>query len=310
MIDFSKKLENKNTDKAINPIDIYNGLDRKSIAGPLRTTQYNVLTEWFGNRYDEKDLVVKLHTGEGKTLLGLLMLQSKLNKYKEPCVYVCPNIYLVEQVCNEAEKFGIAYCKIGADNTLPDEFTCGEKILIVHAQKLFNGKSKFGTGNASQTIGTIVLDDSHACIDIVRQAFTINVNKADNIDLYNKFLSLFRNDLSEQGEGSMIDIQNGDYETFIPIPYWSWIDRKADVLKILSEHSNDREIKYVWQLLRDKINEYGAYISGTQLEICSYNPNIEIFGSFSRAKYRILMSATTQDDAFCIKGLSFEKRPY
>ncbi len=307
MIDFKKKLANRNTEKTISPIDIYSTLDRKSIAGPLRVPQHNILSEWFQNRYDEKDLVVKLHTGEGKTLIGLLMLQSKLNKNKEPCLYICPNIYLVEQVCSEAEKFGIGYCKIEKDNIIPDEFVCGEKILIIHAQKLFNGKSIFGMNNFSLNIGTIILDDSHACIDSVKQAFTISVNRSDNETLYNKFLSLFRDDLLEQGEGSFIDVENGDFETFMPIPYWSWIDKKTDVLRILSEHSKDTEIQFVWQLLRDKIHEYGGYISGTKLEICSYSPNVNIFGSFSKAKHRILMSATTQDDAFFIKGLSFSK---
>ena len=307
MIDFKKKLANGNTEKMISPIDIYSTLDRKSIAGPLRTPQHNILSEWFLNRYDEKDLIVKLHTGEGKTLIGLLMLQSKLNKNNEPCLYICPNIYLVEQVCSEAEKFGIGYCKIEKGNDIPNEFICGEKILIIHAQKLFNGKSIFEMDKSLPDIGTIILDDSHACIDAVKQAFTITVNRTENEALYNKFLLLFKDDLLEQGEGSFIDIENGESGTFMPIPYWSWIDQRKAVLEILSEHSKDTEIQFVWQLLRDKIHEYGGYISGTKLEICSYSPNVNVFGSFSKAKHRILMSATTQDDAFFIKGLSFSK---
>ena len=33
---------------------------------------------------------------------------------------------------------------------------------------------------------------------------------------------------------------------------------------------------------------------------------VERFGSFDRAKQRIMMSATTQDDSFFIKGFNFD----
>lgn len=102
-----------------------------------------------------------------------------------------------------------------------------------------------------------------------------------------------------------MDIQSGDYETFMPVPYWSWMDKRLEVLKILSEFCGESCIQYVWPLMRDKIKEYCCYISGSVIEISPYNPNADVFGSFSKANHRILMSATTQDDAFFVKGLSF-----
>ena len=77
----------------------------------MRPTKERVLQEWNANRRNEKNLIVKLNTGEGKTLIGLLMLQSLLNEKGEPCLYLCPNDYLVEQTCKEAEKFGINVCQ-------------------------------------------------------------------------------------------------------------------------------------------------------------------------------------------------------
>lgn len=68
MVDFKKKIASKGKSKIINPIDLYNTLDRKSIAGPLRPAQEYTLNEWFNNRRNERDLIVKLHTGEGKHL--------------------------------------------------------------------------------------------------------------------------------------------------------------------------------------------------------------------------------------------------
>jgi len=109
MVDFKKKLGLKSIEKKVDPVEIYDELDRRSETGPLRPVQREILTNWWLNRKDDKDLVLKLHTGQGKTLIGLLILQSKLNQKKGPCLYVCPNKYLVKQTCQEAEKFGIGY---------------------------------------------------------------------------------------------------------------------------------------------------------------------------------------------------------
>ena len=307
MVDFKKKIALKSKSKITNPIELYNTLDRKSIAGPLRPVQEYALNEWYNNRKDERDLIVKLHTGEGKTLIGLLMLQSALNLGEGPCIYVCPNIYLVGQVCGEAQKFGIPFCIIDKNNTIPNEFLLGEKILITHAHKLFNGKSIFGIGNNFTKTGTIILDDSHACIDVLKDAFTITITKDKNESIYSRILSLFSDDLIEQGEGSYFDIKAGEYETFMMVPYWAWNSKRIELLSILSEYSSVNEIQFVWPLMKDKIIEYSCFVSGSKVEIAPYNINVEQFGTFSRAKRRILMSATTQEDIFFVKGLDFSR---
>lgn len=106
MIDFKKKLNREVSKKHVNPIDLYSELDRSSTTGPLRPTQEKVLREWNDIHRGKRDLVVKLHTGEGKTLIGLLMLQSKLNEGEGPCVYICPNKFLADQVYYEAKSLG------------------------------------------------------------------------------------------------------------------------------------------------------------------------------------------------------------
>lgn len=305
MVDFKKKIALKSKSKITNPIDLYNTLDRKSIAGPLRPVQEYALDEWYNNRKDERDLIVKLHTGEGKTLIGLLMLQSALNLGEGPCIYVCPNIYLVEQVCGEAGKFGIPFCVIDSNNTIPNEFLSAEKILITHAHKIFNGKSIFGIGNNCIKAGTIVLDDSHACIDVLKNSFTITISRENNEAIYNKILTLFSDDLIEQGEGSYLDIKAGEYDTLMMVPYWAWNSKRMELLSILSEYSLIDEIQFVWPLIKDKIIEYSCLISGNKIEITPYNVSVEQFRTFSSAKRRILMSATTQEDIFFVKGLDF-----
>lgn len=306
-IDFKKKLASRTIAPKTDPIELYETLDRKSVAGPLRPAQKAVLSEWYTMRRSERDLIIKLHTGEGKTLVGLLLLQSLLNSKEGPCLYICPNKYLVKQVCSEADKFGIPFCTFEENTEIPNDFLSGSKILITHVQKIFNGRSIFGIGNNYQNVAAVLLDDSHACIDTIKSAFTISIDKATNLETYSKFLTLFSDDMVEQDEGSWLDIQTGDYNTFMAVPYWAWDTKRTEVLKILSSAQTDRRspIYYAWPLIRDQIKNYCCYISGTKIEIAPYNINIHAFGSFSCAAHRILMSATTQDDSFFVKRLDF-----
>lgn len=265
-----------------------------------------ILKEWYEERKDDKDLIVKLHTGEGKTLIGLLILQSKMNMGEGPCIYVCPNKYLVDQVCMEAVKFGIVVGTIGTGNVIPGEFYDGKMILVTHAQKFFNGKTIFSVGNNSEKAGCIILDDAHACVDAIRESFMVSISKKKNNELYKNLFELFEEDLNEQGEGTVLDIINeNDYESVLPIPYWSWIDKKTEVLKLLSKYTDEPFLTFSWSLLRNSIDKCQAFIGSFGIEIMPINVSVEPFETFSKAKNRILMSATTQDDIFFVKTLDF-----
>ena len=301
MVDFKKRLGSKSIQKKINPIEIYDDLDRRSETNEIRPMQREVLTDWYSNRKNERDLILKLHTGQGKTLTGLLILQSRLNESAEPCMYVCPNIYLMEQTCKEADKFGIGHVTIGSDKALPDQFLNAQKILITYVQKLFNGKSVFGIGTKSVNIDTIILDDSHACIEHINQSFKIKL-KSDH-KAYKSMLSLFGEDLREQGEGSFSEIENG-YSTQLAVPYWSWQEKKSEVIKILLPHIEEKQVVFTWGLIKNSLEHCQCIFNGKELEIAPFTSPVQQFGTFSKAKHRVLMSATTQNDSFFIKGLS------
>ncbi|WP_270243807.1 DEAD/DEAH box helicase [Lactococcus lactis] len=304
-INFSKHLKSEKISYPSDPIEIYNSLDWSTLAGPLRPTQLNILQTWYSQKIREKDLIIKLPTGSGKTLIGLLILKSKLNSNEGPCIYICPNSYLVNQVKSEAEKFGIETCIFQENNKFPIEFTEGKAILITTAQKFFNGKTVFGMSARHTGIGSIVLDDSHSVIDVISNAFTISLSK--DTQPYIELLKLFTPDLKKQGEGTFLDLTSNDYNTLMEIPYWSWSEKSSEVLEILREYKESNEIKYSWPLLKDIISKCKAFISGNRIEISPYYIPIEKFPAFQNAKNRILMSATTQNDTFFIQGLGFKK---
>lgn len=305
MIDFSKKLKGVQVVKAIDPIQIYADADRQASAGPLRPVQESVLKEWYEKHFDDKDVIIKLHTGEGKTLIGLLTLQSRLNAGKGPCLYVCPSKQLAAQASNDATKFGIKHI-LDAGGELPIDFTESKVIFITYVQRVFNGMSKFGIDNKYTKLGTIVLDDSHACIDSIRSAYTIRADRYSAI--FNYLLNLFESSLKVQGEGSYLDILgNKNDGSLMQVPYWDWIDKKQEVSEFFHDHCEDDGVRFTYNLLKDIWPLCSAYFTSNGVEITPDYNLINRFVFFTKCGQRILMSATTQDDSFFIKGLGFSR---
>lgn len=303
MYDFKKRLGAKAaTERVTDPVALYETLDRESDKGPLRDAQRSVLTVWHEKRRVDRDLILKLHTGQGKTLVGLLMLQSQLNAGKGPAAYLCPNHFLAGQTCDQARQFGFRVVEL--EKELPDDFVEGRTILVTIPQKLFNGLTKFGMNANSQPVGTLLLDDAHACVDIIRDQFVIKLTHEQAA--YQALRELFGDDLEEQGAGTYAELLNHEYDAILPVPYWAWRDKEREVTKILMAHRATDEIKFVWPMLKDNLGRCTCVFSGLSLEIGPVLPPLGIFGSYAKAKQRIFMSATVANDAFLVKGLGIE----
>ncbi|MBI4222618.1 MAG: DEAD/DEAH box helicase family protein [Planctomycetes bacterium] len=302
MVDFSKRLGKRMAEKPTDPIQIYDTLDRASDKGPLRDVQREILSKWYKEYRSKKDVILKLHTGQGKTLIGLLILQSRLNEKKVPVLYLCPNNFLVNQTCLQASQFGIDYCT--AENDLPDKFIDSSAILITSVQKLFNGLTKFHIGTQSISVSALLMDDSHACIDAIRDSLIIRLNK-DN-PAYHQIIDLFTQALESQGAGTFADIKDGNIDALLPVPYWEWHDRQSEVVEILSKQKDKDSVKFTWPIIKDRIQECQCMVSGGFIEISPYIPPLDMFGTYWKAEHRVFMSATVLDDSFLIKGLRLE----
>ncbi|MBL8019730.1 MAG: DEAD/DEAH box helicase family protein [Leptospirales bacterium] len=302
MVDFRKKIGAEAAKKPANPIELYETLDRASDKGPLRPAQKEVLESWWSTFQKQKDIILKLPTGEGKTLVGLLILQSALHQASDPVVYLCPNRYLVEQTCQQAQQFGIKVAKAGQSEDLPAEFLNGQRILVTTVQKMFNGYTKFGIGNKSIRVGTVVVDDAHACLEAIRDSVQFRIKKGTNS--FGQLMSLFKADLAAQGKGTLLDIQSGDYEALLPVPYWAWQDKLDEVTAILHRAKDEDDSNgFVWPLLKDRLKHCQAFVSGQSIEVSPFKVPIHEFGAFHDANHRVFMSATLANDSVLVKDL-------
>ena len=170
MVDFNKLRAKKKRKNVIEPWEIFRRLPKPPGINDLYGSQEKVLKEWFSNRRN-RDVVVKLHTGGGKTLVGLLMAQSTLTEISEPVLYLTPTTQLVDQTLKKAREIGVPAVPYERGYTpLSDDFLNAKAVMVGTYKALFNGVSKFGLRGSSdlKKVGAVILDDAHAAFAVLR----------------------------------------------------------------------------------------------------------------------------------------------
>jgi hypothetical protein len=246
------------------------------------------------NAVTAKNITLKMNTGAGKTVVGLLCLQSCLNEDIKPVVYVTPDRFLTEQVVREAADLGIAVTEDEKD----PEFLSGRAILVVNIFKLINGRSVFGVGTRKIPLGAIVVDDAHACLTTASEQFSLRIDS--NSAVYDQLLNLFEDDLKVQSASGFLDIKAQDPQALMAIPYWAWQSKAQDVLAILHAQRQSEELRWHWPLLDDVINLCACGITGGRIEIAPRFLPIDKIPSFTGAQRRIYMTATLADDTILV----------
>lgn len=105
-LDF-RKLNAGTAAKQTDPRKIFTTLKRDARFKRPLDEQADVLDAWYVRR-TAGDLTIKMNTGGGKTVVGLLCLQSSLNENIKPAVYITPDNFLVAQLLAEADALGVA----------------------------------------------------------------------------------------------------------------------------------------------------------------------------------------------------------
>lgn len=302
---FQKKLRQISTvKKPIDPISLFTTLYHKEGYGYLRGIQEEVLTIWNDKR-TQRDVVIKMNTGSGKTLTGLLMLYSKLVEGIGPAVYICPDKQLILQTLGQASNYGIPTCAFDEQTprVFPHEFINNKSILVCTSDKLFNGLTIFNSNSIK--LGCVVLDDAHTCIKKFRKQCTIRVPKRHEI--YGRMLNLFKEELQIQAAGTFQRLCEGDTSVVICVPYWSWIYNNKTVIKIISEFGNEINLKFIWPLISDDLLTCNCYFSTKGLEISPIHAPYHEIPSFDEAKFRYVLSATFDDNTDLLKDLGISK---
>ena len=301
MVDFEKLRKKKKTAEAIEPSEIFRRLPKPAGINDLYTSQAEVLQSWFERR-QERDVVLKLHTGGGKTLVGLLIGQSTLNEMKEPVLYLAPTVQLVSQTIEKARAHGISAVRYETGQPLNDDFVNARAVMVATYKALFNGRSKFGVRGGSQPLSAaaVILDDAHAAFSVVRESFTLEIDGSEDRERYLSLAALFRKSFKDANRlGTFDDVVSGADYGVLEIPYWAWREQLDSVREQLK--TDAEKYGLVWPLLRDQLHLCHALISRRGLTVTPILPLVNAFPTFSDAPRRIYMSATIADDSEIVR---------
>lgn len=297
-LDFGKLTKGSVVDTATEPRRIFAAL-------PARVSKYarpwdvqtQVWDRWHERR-TESDLLVKMNTGGGKTVVGLMMLKSCLNEGAGPAVYITPDPFLADQVRAEADALGIET----TDDHRSGRFQTGKAILVTYIHKVVNGMSVFGVvGDTRQRIemGSVLVDDTHASLATLEDQFTLTVARSH--PAYKELETLFDQALHNQSPSAVRDLAEDVPGVALRIPYWSWADQREQVLKTLHPHrESDNNFKFVWPLIHEVLHLCDAAISHNEIEIKPPCPAIDRIPSLAAARRRIYLTATLADDSVLV----------
>ena len=288
-IDFSSLL-NGEDEAEIHPRSVFLGLNRSPSFAFPRDIQTEVLNSWFEQR-DNRDNVIKLNVGSGKTLVGLLILQSSLNENKGPALYLAPNKQLAQQVIREGNDLGL---ELTDDPSDPSYLSC-EKICVANVYKVFNGKSVFGVNEQRLKIGSVVVDDAHSCISTITNQFQMSIENQH--ECFKRIFEILSEDLRNYNESKFYDIKDGDPNAYLEVPFWSWYDHNSEVLRVLRDYRKNEEFQFSYPLISEILQYCRCIIGGQYLEIEPHLPNLNVIKSFSLAERRIFLTAMFADDS-------------
>jgi hypothetical protein len=278
------------------PIQLFDALPNKAAGlGYLRQVQAAVLQKW-SERRDQVDLALKMNTGTGKTIVGLLIAQIGMNDGAGPSLYLAPDPHLVDRVVREGRRLGLGVV------TEPDDpdFRRGLSVCVTSLQRLFNGKSTFGLADraAPTRVGTVVVDDAHSAVtrlDELSRTFIPAGHPA-----HESLMSMFGDALASQGRARLLDIQAGDRGACMRVPFWEWQSRAQEVLDVLHPYRTTPLLEWTWRLVGDHLDVCEAIVTAGGIEIVPPLPPVQKFPSFTDAKRRVYLTATLANDSVLV----------
>lgn len=313
-MDFDRFAQGTSDADPTDPLALYDSLDKQHTHVELRPAQQAVLKAWALKR-SERDVVIKLATGAGKTTVGLVALYSHMAETQRPCMFLCPTNQLVQQVVEEGRRCGVPAVAVLGGEELPPEALAGEALTVTSVQSIFQARAgRF----ESAEFYAILVDDAHAAISIVRQQFTLRIPQ--KATLYGRLFALFKEALHGQSSGTATEIQTGHTIGALEVPYWTWADHLPTVTQLLAEASKQADMDYrsgtanellglplSWGLIKNCLHGCRCFFSATCIEITPEVPPVERVRSYWQAQKRIFMSATISDESVLVRELACDE---
>jgi hypothetical protein len=299
MFDFGSLVKTQASDVPASLAELFKQLDRKTTHTSLRPAQIAALAA-LDLHFSERDVITKLSTGSGKTVVGLVYAEMMRRKYKgEPVVYLCPTHQLIDQVVATGQAIGVSVSVFGKSG-LPYGALGGDAVLACTYDKLFTCNSVFESKSIRPS--AIVLDDVHAGVERVKKFFTVQVPEK----CFDQVKALLKPLCEATDAATWSGICSDDVSSTYEVPYWIWAQVCGEVAQILAPYIGEPPLLFTWNNIARYIELARCCISGTSAEIALQIPPVEEVSAYVGAKHRLFMSASIKDISGLIAVLGCE----
>lgn len=157
-------------------------------------------------------------------------------------------------------------------------------------------------------IGTIVIDDVHACIEVIEQQYTVDINS--KTEVYKNICNLLKEPIKKYSREKFFYLFDDPRKyTDMLLPFWIWQEKYIEIKRLLENASiTDKEqYDFNFPLLDDSFLTCNCTISLDNIEITPQCIDLSKIKSFESAQRRVFLSATLSDDSVFITTLGLKK---
>lgn len=300
MIDFSKLGKPRGPSKPTTLIQLFEQLDRKATHNSLRPVQIEALEE-LDRQIGERDVLLKVSTGSGKTLVGLVYAEFMRRKYSgELSLYLCPTNQLADQVAESADSIGVEAEQFSSD-TSPHRGLQGNAVLVCTYDRLFNALNTFSRNNIVPS--SIVLDDVHSGVDKIRQKYTLRVPGP----VYDQLRNIFRPVCESTDPMIWRGIMNNETSARYEVPYWLWVPQHKQVAELLEAYKDDQSLCFEWSNMARYLEYARLCLSGTAAELSLPVAAVEENPAYNAARHRLFMSASIKEGSPLLRDVALDR---
>lgn len=291
MVDFAKLNRPKAKTVPVDPIEIFKRTPNTGGApNDLWKGQADALTSWHENRRERDNLII-LNTGAGKSIIGLMAAQSLVNEGIQNVLFVCSTIDLVMQTAAEAERLGLNYTTRTGGEFSNDYFETGKSFCITNYQALFLSQSPFKKFD----LGGIVFDDAHVSERLIRDSITVKINKEKHGDLYKNILEIVYPEFELIKKSDHLNfVLDGVAGVTTLCPPATSAKHTAAIIQAFKSYKYNKHKDLLFPILQiyENVGCCAIYISPWEIEICPpFIPNAH-FSHVEGCARRIYLSAT------------------
>lgn len=283
------------THRSESPERLFDDLPRTTGgAASLWAHQADMLRDYYSQHVDTPDVALELPTGAGKTLPALLIAEWRRSTLGGRVAYACPTVQLANQVYDEARRQGLKVVALhGPHRVWPTadtaQYESESAIAVTTYSTIFNSKP------ALSPPATLLFDDAHAAEQFVASAWSVEVSRRSDPELYQQLLDAIGAELSglhlQRLQSPSPDLHTRTDVRLLPVAALRRRAKRVD--QVLGAATGGLQFRY--SMIRRALDRCLFVFGWDGFLIRPYIPPTNEHAHFADAEQRIYVSATLGD---------------